>query len=221
MLPTKIYILHHTPLKERKGYLKRALEKQGIVVEWVEGFKPEEIKEKYEEYLKGHEIFYDTTIHHPYGKYKNFSKKININELSLYLKYKYCFEQQSEHNYETILILEDDVIIPSNINEYLNNNTLEFLNTDGDILVMGESHHFRVQNKNGKYIHHHPKNKTRCAHAILYKLKCNSKILNTINIINLPIDFKLNEIMQKENLKVYWSDPGLKQNKNYKTSVQI
>jgi len=215
----KIFVLHHPPLKNRKSYLLNGFKTFDIDVEWVESFGIEEIKDDYKKYVSKKEDFFQGTIIHPYGQYKNFIKKITLSELSLYLKHKYCFEQQLKHGYETILILEDDILLTTNFKEYLNNHIKEFISKKGDMLIMGRSHRFEVKKINGKHIHIHPHNKTRCTHAIAYNKKCLDKILQNIDIINLPIDFKLNEIIQKENLSVYWSKPGLLQNKNYKSAI--
>ena len=217
----KIFVLHHPPLKNRKPYLLNGFKTFNIEVEWVESFGIEEIKDNYEKYISRREEFFKGTIVQTYGRhtYENFSKKISLSELSLYLKHKYCFEQQLKHGYETILILEDDILFPPNFQEYLNNHIKEFISKKGDMLIMGRSHRFEVKQINGKHIHIHPHNKTRCTHAIAYNKKCLDKILQNIEIINLPIDFKLNEIIQKENLSVYWSKPGLLQNKNYRSSI--
>ena len=219
----KIFVAHHPPLKERKEYLSQALKANDIEVEWVESFSVEEIKDNYEEYISRREEFFKGTIVIPQfpGKknqdYENFSKKISLGSLSLYLKHKYCFEQQLKHSYDTILILEDDIMVPNDFKTYINNHMDEFIKSDGDMLVIGKSHWFDVLPhwRTGEWIHTSPNYKTRCTHAIAYNKKCVNKILDNIGIINLPIDFKLNEIIQKENLEVYWSQPGLLQNQNF------
>ena len=62
-------------------------------------------------------------------------------------------------------------------------------------------------------MHIMPENqKTRCTHAYINNIMATKKILKNIYPINLPIDFKLNEIIQIENIKVAWSEPGLNQN---------
>mgnify|MGYP003671499382 FL=1 len=223
----KIFVTHHKPLKERKEYLTQALKSNDIEVEWVEAFSDEEIKDNYEEYIsRREECFKGTIITQQFpGKkshdYENFSKEISLSELSLYLKHRYCFEQQLKHSYDTILILEDDIMVPNDFKTYINNHMDEFIESDGDMLVMGKSHWFDVLPhwRTGEWIHTSPNFKTRCTHAIVYSKKCINKILDNIDIINLPIDFKLNEIIQKENLKVYWSQPGIMQNKSFQGGI--
>jgi len=216
----KIFVLHHPPLKNRKEYLLKELSKYEMEVEWVEDFGIEEIKDKYDEYTSRKDEFYRGKIITPRRQYKNFSKKISLSELSLYLKHRYCFQQQKQHGYNTILILEDDIVCIKEFSDYIHNHITEFQNEEGDMLIMGKSHNFNIKRKTGKYIHHHPHYKTRCTHAIAYNKKCIDRLLNNIDIINLPIDFKLNEIIQKESLKVYWSAPGILQNNNYKSAIK-
>lgn len=211
----KIYLIHHKPMVSRGDYMRKRLSEEGIEVEWVECFPPEEID--YEKELKDWEKFEDVEILQPYHNYHNFSKKISIGSLSLVLKHKWCFQNQLENNYENVLIIEDDLDIPKNFKTYLNNNMKDFLelkeNENVQMLSIGMSHHFLTKNyKAGKYAHYGENQKVRCTHAIVYNIEATKKILPRFNIINLPIDFKLNEIIQVENLKVAWSEPGLFQN---------
>lgn len=214
----KIYVVHHNKLIDRKLLISERLKDESIVVDWVELFTPEEIKSNYEIYVKDN-TFHDIIINHPYGRYKNFSKKITLSELSLFLKHKFCFEQQIKNNEEFMLILEDDCVIPKNFNQVLINNLNEFIKKNGDILILGECENFKPLGKNGEYIHYDSKNKTRCTHAILYNIESTKKIIKYMNTVNLPIDFKLNEIMELEKFNVFWTIDGLHQNKNYTSSI--
>jgi hypothetical protein len=61
--------------------------------------------------------------------------------------------------------------------------------------------------------------KTRCTHAIVYNLNCVQRILDHAAQINMPWDFKLNETIELEKLKVAWSEPGIPQSTTYQSSV--
>lgn len=214
----KIYVLHHTPMIERKTTLNQRLTEEYIECEWVESFKPDEIEKDYEIYLKNWESYKNIDIIHPYGIYKNFSKKISIGSLSLILKHLWCFDEQIKNNYENILILEDDAVIPTNFIEYLNNNMNDFLilnkNEQVEMLMIGTSHNYRAKNiEKNKYAHYNENQKTRCTHAYVINISATKKIKENFKPINLSIDFKLNEIIQVENIKVAWSEPGLEQSK--------
>lgn len=208
----KIYVLHHTPLKSRKDVLEKKFQTENIEVEWVELFLPNDITSDYEEYLENHEIFVSMKIKHAYGEYENFSKKISIGELSLYLKHEWCINDQINNNYNNILILEDDCDLPNNFKEHLNNYLNDF---DGEILMVGKSHNFTSKNQTyGKSIHYGDNQLTRCAHAIVYNLDASKKISKQLKHRNMPFDLKLNEIFILNEFKVAWAEPGILQNFN-------
>lgn len=214
----KIFVLNHKDLFDRRDIICHRLEEESIEYEIIQEFHPEDII--YENFIPTVQNFPNVTIRHPYGEYENFFKKITISELSLYLKHKYCFERQIEMGYETILILEDDAKIPHNFLSLLNNQITEFNEKNGDVLMLGECFSFKSKINNGKYIDYDELNKTRCTHAILYKLNATKKIYPHINNITLPIDFKLNEIFQVENIKVFWSKESIEQNNIFKSRIE-
>jgi GR25 family glycosyltransferase involved in LPS biosynthesis len=213
----KVFVLHHKDLLDRKDLIEYRLKEESVDYEIIQEFHPNDIN--YEDYTPKEPNFPNITITHPYGVYENFFKKITISELSLYLKHKYCFEKQIEEGYETILILEDDAKIPYNFLTTLNNQLTELDEKNGDVLMMGECFNFKSKINNGKYIDYDELNRTRCTHAILYKLNATKKIYPHINNITLPIDFKLNEIFQLEQIKVFWTKESIEQNNIFDSKI--
>ena len=208
----KIYVLNHTDYYKRRERIENSLKEENIDYELVQRFHPTEID--YDKELIDWEKHEKIDIVQPHGTYKNFSKKISIGSLSLVLKHLWCFRNQIENGYKNILILEDDVNIPFNFRKYLENNMKEFIelqNLGIGMIMMGTSHNFVARNMTGKYIHYNEYQKTRCTHAYVLNIDTTKKFLKRFKNINLPIDFKLNEIIQLENIKVAWSEPGLKQ----------
>ena len=131
---------------------------------------------------------------------------------------KYCFESQIKNAYNLIVIMEDDIILNKNINNYLHRCAEEFCKHEEnlDCLMIGTSFNFKSNYfKKGKLIHYGEKQLTRCAHAMMFNLGAAKKIHKKLFPINWPIDFKLNEIIITENLKVAWAEPGLLQFSNY------
>jgi len=207
----KIYVLNHSDFVSRRERIVSKLNKQNIDYQLVQNFHPNEIE--YEKELEGWENFEDIDIVHPYGVYRNFSKKISIGSLSLVLKHLWCYKDQISNGYENVLILEDDVQIPKNFKDYLENNMKEYIqliDSEGvGVLMMGKSHHFISKNSNGKCVRYDKNQKCRCTHAYVLNINTTKIILDRFDIINLPIDFKLNEIMVIEDIKVAWAEPGL------------
>ena len=212
----KIYLLHHKPMIERYNVISKRLQDENIDVQFVEDFSPEDIGDKYEEYLKDWDKYEDVLIKQPHGDYQNFSKKISMNSLSLILKHKWCFEDQINNGYENVIILEDDCEIVKNFNNIIDEILEEFQylskNENIGMITLGTSHGFKSRSKDDyRHIHYFENQKTRCTHAMLYNIETTKKIINRFDILNLPIDFKLNEIIQVENIKVAWLEPGFKQ----------
>ena len=224
----KIFVCHHKPLIHRKKYLQDFFEKNKIDVEWIENFLPKEVEKNYSEFvgieeLNKNPITYNISLDrynlfpewfNHIKKFKNNKRDVSIPELSLYLKQKECFEKHLKHNYNYILILEDDIILPDNFLEYVNRCVSEFnIHTPKlDCLVFGTCCGFISNNiKEDKLVYYDPTYLTRCAHAIMYSLDASEKIYKNLYPVNWPIDFKLNEIIIQENLKVGWVEPPLQQ----------
>lgn len=214
----KIFVCHHSPLTHRKEYLINFFSSKNIEVEWVENFSPEEIVETYDEVIGTKDLIINPNVpgvqQNQYTLYENAGKRVSIPELSLYLKHQYCFEQQIENEYETIVILEDDIMLPDNFEEYLNVCCEEFDNYNPklDCVMLGSCFGFTSPYiKENRLVHYGENQLTRCTHAMMFSLDATKKIIQNLYPINWPIDFKLNEIIIKENLKVGWTEPSLQQ----------
>lgn len=214
----KIFVCHHSPLTHRKEYLINFFSSKNIEVEWVENFSPEEIVETYDEVIGTKDLIINPNVpgvqQNQYTLYENAGKRVSIPELSLYLKHQYCFEQQIENEYKTIVILEDDIMLPDNFEEYLNVCCEEFDNYNPklDCVMLGSCFGFTSPYiKENRLVHYGENQLTRCTHAMMFSLDATKKIIQNLYPINWPIDFKLNEIIIKENLKVGWTEPSLQQ----------
>lgn len=221
----KILICHHSPLKERKDLLDSFFQRHNLEVEWVEDFLPEEIKPIYDK-LVG-DFIIDTNAKSvcqgQYEYHKNTGVKITIPELSLYLKQKRCLEIQKERKYERILILEDDVLLPENFIEFLDICMKQYNETDAEMMFIGSCCNIHVpvvDLKKGQLVYVNKNQLTRCAHAYVVNLETSEKILKHTYPINWPWDFKLNEIIILEDLKIAWTEPCIYQNRNFTTTLQ-
>jgi GR25 family glycosyltransferase involved in LPS biosynthesis len=214
----KIFVCHHPALTHRKECLVNFFSSKKINVEWIETFSPEEIFERYDELVGTKDLIINRNVpgvqQNQYTLYESAGKKVSIPELSLYLKHQYCFDQQIKNEYETIVILEDDIMLPDNFEEYLDICYSEFNthNPQLDCLMLGSCFGFTSPYiKENRLVHYGPNQLTRCTHAMMFSLDASKKIVKNLYPINWPIDFKLNEIIIKENLKVGWTEPSLQQ----------
>jgi GR25 family glycosyltransferase involved in LPS biosynthesis len=212
-----IFLLNHRDLKDRLLNISTKLNKQNIKYELIQNFHPSEINIL--DYKCDTSDFNDVVIKTTNGSYRNFFKRITMSELSLFLKHKLCFKIQLEKKYNYILILEDDADIPDDFENYLTIHMDEFEKCGGDVLVLGECCFLKSEHDSNSLIGTSEYYKTRCTHAIIYSLKSTEKILGHLQKYNLPIDFKLNEIFQIENLKIFWTNNSILQNKSYKSEI--
>jgi GR25 family glycosyltransferase involved in LPS biosynthesis len=209
----KIYLLHHRDFTERFNIISKRLKEEDTKYEIIDTFSPSEID--YDNLMINYESFTPTLIEHINdSSYYNFSKKISPGSLSLVLKHVQAWKNQLENNYENILVLEDDCEIPLNFNQYIESIINEHKQDNKcELIMVGTCLGFVSPSylSNGKHIFYHPYQKTRCTHGYIISKKCAQKMIDGFKNFNLPIDFKMNEVIQLENINVGWVEPGLRQ----------
>lgn len=208
MKPYSLAIVHHAPLIERKRLLIENLTAAGIApdkAEWEEGFSPAEIKDQYPQLISPKTQHHNITIKHAHGEYRNPYKRLNLSQLSLYLKHKETLRKHALTNISYLIILEDDAVIPLDFNKIMPEIISEFHNYNGDILQLGDTAipGRQVVRFSGKLVHY---NKglpliTRGTHAVMFSLECSKKILKELDSVTVPIDFKYNELICRLSLR--------------------
>jgi GR25 family glycosyltransferase involved in LPS biosynthesis len=188
MSDIKFFCLHHPPLTDRYSFLQERFFFLNLDIEWVTNFLPE-------------------TLTKPEG-----SRFKNLGEYSLYLKHQYCLEQQVQNNYKYIVVIEDDTILPDNFNEHLNDCLQEFKELKGDLLFLGICCGIKPSTiLPNKKVYWEPGFLTRCTHCYVTTLQAARIMLNHFNTNQMATDFKINDIIQTENLKSCYGEPGIHQ----------
>lgn len=198
----KIYVIHYTPLIERKKHILIQFEKQNITnYEFIEKYNKEDLNEC------------DKVL---------FDKSIGESMMSLMNKHFYIYKLIAK-NYENSLILEDDVVLCDNFNEILNK-YINQLPNDYDMLFIGDGCNLHIeanrltQNKNIYEKCLYPTiwggdGASRCTDSYIISKKCAIKLCNYIsklsNKIIVKSDFWLNIASRDNNLKVYWAEPTI------------
>lgn len=210
----KIFIIHYKKLFERKIHILEQLLKHRLFdYEFVEIDRDE---------LSN----YNTIIFE-----ENFSK----HQMAICLSHFYIYKKISE-NYESALVLEDDVILCDNF-KYVLEKYLEQLPITCDILFIGNGCNLHIEHNNlipFKNIYKkslEPTNwggngASRCADSYIINKKYSTKLyeyINNLNYkINTPIDIWLNKAFIDNNIEVYWCEPTIvtqgSQNGIFKTS---
>lgn len=210
----QIYCLHHPPLVARHDRLSEFFKKNSLNPVWVTGYLPQEITID-ECHKIMNQMIQKNIIELPNTSVAanvEFAKKKSKNLVSLYKKQMYCVEQQVSKQYDTILILEDDVdTTDPKFNEaYVNECLNEFKKLNGDLLFIGTC--CDLHSRNTPNFKHIVKEYTsRCAHMYVVTLNAAKKLMQHLPDISDAYDWKLNDVIKKENLSVYWVEPGIEQ----------
>lgn len=183
----KVFVCHHIRAIERKQYLlDNLILDDSFDIIWVENFLPEDITN----YVKGN---------------------LTLPELSLFLKHRYIWEKIVSDDIDYAIIIEDDILIDTDINTYLKRCMNDFIDANGDIIFIGGIPDLKVQNTNETdMIYTQPGYTTRCTHLYAVNKKTAKTILENLNY-NKPADHFLNDIILDNNLKCYWTYPHIEQ----------
>lgn len=199
------YVIHYTPLKERKYFQLEQLDKLSL--------KNNVFIEKYDkENLEIEDLI-------------KFDKKIlRLGTISLFRKHIYAMELIQKSNFKYNLVLEDDAILDKDFVSKLTRG-LKQLPDDYDMLFLGDGCNLHIKSskiKADQFIYkkcREPTNwggngGTRCMDSIIISQKCATKICNfyesvKTNNINLPIDWWLNQVIRDLKLEIYWMEPTI------------
>jgi GR25 family glycosyltransferase involved in LPS biosynthesis len=204
----KIYICHWKKLSDRKDRLISHLNDRNISnYEFVENYDKDE---------------WDLT-----NIVKDFPKIFDCNEKGRYLKYsemslllKHCWIlKDSYEKYETIMVLEDDVVLEDDfINKF--NLYKNQLPQDWDVCWIGSCCDLHI----GTIIEGlnvYQTSGSRCTHAFIVSQRCIRKVINDIKYCFEPADFFYNTLIKNFNLSNWWFEPSLaSQNVEYQTTIQ-
>jgi glycosyl transferase family 25 len=202
------YIMHYTPLVERKTHIINEMKKHNI--------------NNYifiEDYDK--EVLTDTEL-------QLFDlNKVRMSEISLAMKHIETWKRIINSNYEYGLIFEDDIVLQNGFSNKLKN-YIEQLPEDFDMCFIGECANLHIPDiilKDKKGVNIFKKENSsvwwggtgagRCLDSYLISKKCCIKIFKLLfyvlidNTINYPIDLYMNEMSRILELNVYWAEPTI------------
>jgi GR25 family glycosyltransferase involved in LPS biosynthesis len=199
-----IFVLHYTPLVDRKKHILKQLEDHGLEAEFITQFDREEITDF---------TFFDTS-------------KINVGCISNILKNVEVYRKMIEHNIPYAIVFDDDVYLAKDFNKIMNE-TLKNLPSTFDMCYMGDICGFHIEDINSDtnvYLksnqegpvftiengYQYAMGSTRgpayiltnaCAHKIM------SMFVPGYIIRRLGHDHWINDVAREKNLEIYWSEP--------------
>jgi len=190
----KIYVLHSGNLTKRKKHILEQFRIHNISnFEFIEKYDVSKITDD------------ECSI---------FDEHYKKTKMSLFLKHIYCYQLIiRDHDSDTSLIFEDDVILSDDFNDILSKYIKE-LPKNYDMLFIGSGYNLHIDKQiliDDKHIYENPY--TRCTDSYIITNNCAQQIyeyfINGDDKINLPIDFWLNKVIANNKLKVYWSEPTI------------
>ena len=210
----KVYLTHWSKLIDRKEFLNTHLSLNNIDnIEWVELYDKENWNK--EDIIKEYPNIFG--LNPPRFNYTN-GRYLNESEISLALKHCWIIKDAFNKNYESILILEDDVVLVENFTEKFNSYKNQ-LPENWDSCFIGTCCDLHAQLVNGRNVY--KTNGSRCTHAYILSRNGISKLINEINTINDCIDWYYNLVIHKLQLENYWFEPSIaNQNTIYKSTIQ-
>jgi GR25 family glycosyltransferase involved in LPS biosynthesis len=202
------YITHWCKLVDRKKALINELSVNGIEnYDWVESYNTDDwnindIKNEYP-------LIFD---YNP-----SIKRNLRHAEISLVLKHIEIIKNIIKNNYNSVLVLEDDVKFVDNFTEKFNEYIKE-LPDNWDICWVGSCCNLHANIIEGKHIYR--ENGSRCTHAFIISLNGANKILSELKYVNDCSDWFYNKVIEKFNLNNFWMEPSLiHQNRNFQSSL--
>jgi glycosyl transferase family 25 len=202
----KVYVVHYTPLVERKVHILKELAKHNITdYEFIE--------------------IYDRDHLQP-SDIAKFSK-INMAEKSIFLKHIEVFKRNIENHDDIIIVLEDDSVLISQFTSDLKYCLYKLSKEKTwDITFAGESFNLHAPDRK-PYQMIYESSTSRGSGMVIINAGCCKKLYNIFlneENISLPIDHWFNYLQPKYNLKFYWTEPTLAIQGSeiglFKTSIQ-
>ena len=198
-----VYIIHYTPLKERKIFLLDQINKHSLNYHFIEDYDREKLLDK---------------------DLKIFDKNLSRSLCGLTLAHIDSYRKIINNDYKYNLIIEDDVIFDSQFKDKLKKG-LKQLPDSYDMLFIGDGcdlHIPKNQLRPSKFVYKKCNEKTkwggggatRCTDSYLVSKKCAKKLINYVSQLKehsviSPIDWWLNKIIKDLNLQIYWMEPTI------------
>ena len=196
----KVFVIHYSKLVERKQHILDQFQKQNITnFEFVEKYNQEDLQPADLQLFQG----------------------LKKSVISLLLKHFHVYKFIAE-SHQHALILEDDVVLAPNFVDLFKKYTQQLPQTY-DLLFLGNGCNLHIEKKSlipGRHVYRKGltptswggNGATRCTDSYMISQKCAARLcayLKTLQRIQLPSDWWLNEACRDNHLEVYWAEPTI------------
>lgn len=212
----KTYIMHYTPLSERKGFVLDQLSTAGISdFEFITEFDREDLTDedllKYDKDPDVHKRVSEISRrpHGFAGSLQYNYEQMSLSSVSLNLKHLEAFKRFLDQDLDFALFLEDDCRFTNSTKV---ETVIEQAPENWDVIFLGGAFSHGIITPislvGGSYIlAQHPS--TNTTSSIIYNKDSVRKILPHMESFCVPIDWQLNYAFYKANLNVYHTYPYL------------
>ena len=216
MLKLKTYILNYAPLTDRAAWMDSQLKLANF--------------ENYEFHTESYDYslysYYHETLATNHGQVTNKEYKarpLTKAEFDLIRKHQQALIDGKNSKAEWVLILEDDALLQHGVTYDKLIEKIESAPFDCDIIIAGGpfDHSLCTYSSHmpGYMLANHPA--TNTSSSIIYKKQSIPEIMINLQRAQLPLDWELNYLYAKYDMKVWHMYPYyFTQNKNFKSSIQ-
>eukprot|EP00935_MAST-01C_sp_MAST-1C-sp1_P002679 g2679.t1 len=216
-----VFVIHYTPLTDRKQALTKRFAELGIDAEWIE-------------VMDGNALPAGTMDRH-FSRFRYINKsdqehmhfsveRMLDSELSVALKHYHAFEQIVKRRIPRALVLEDDVMLRDDFREQLASYIDQVDEHQWDMLTIGaglfgDCRDECQQRAKGANVYRKMASPRVPSHVLGYKnlfrsldayvltLACATELHQHILPLTFPMDCMLNYVLKARDMKVYWSEP--------------
>jgi hypothetical protein len=206
------YVVHYTPLVDRKQFLLRQFKKEGIAATFVENFDREQLS--YQQVYDNFKMnLWEYQRRSPTG-YSPYLYPMKPADVSNCMKHKEAFRKfLTESSKEYMFLMEDDVILCENFVSTLDG-YLRYLPSDWSAAFIGQGAGKRIPSaelRDGVIWYHKDHPADRCADSVLLKRSTVQAIYNGMvsHGIAFPPDHELSFWFRSYGMKIYWLEPPI------------
>lgn len=202
-----VFVMHYSPLEERRLLLEKQLFDNGISATWVTMFDAENLStDILEEWYRN-----DPEVWRNRGAWQNsgVSRPLRLAEVSLAIKHLVTMQKLVDQDLRLALFLEDDVIFERNFVQKLLYRLKSFPK-DGDLAFIGSGCDLRVEKRQlWRHWYRRTDPVSRCTDSFLISSRAAAAILRLCKPFSLPIDFEINFAARQSQISSYWLEPPL------------
>ena len=215
----KTYILHYTKLTGRRQYMEGIIRHLSLNATWITDFDQEVmVDDLLDEYHRPSVEDWNNKVGALWHIDEHPHRPLKPSEVSLTAKHVDALRRISEDDAPFGLILEDDILLGTNIegqpfttilNDYFNATP-----KDWDVIFPGNGYGIGVDENGQKlvpgqkaYLANHPA--SRCTEAMFVKKEAAKKLYDAMKPFTLVCDWEYGWQFYNLDLKVYWFEPAI------------